>query len=287
MPRHNQLPFYEPLEDGPIAIAHRCNSIETAQNVAQILKSYGLPLYGEVDVIASDDDVLMACHGATFPVDTHGRPQITTRELQRMTADEIGRLDIENAKLDELLSAIPGMRYFVHVKTERAAELLPELLTCTGSFERVCVGAMTQRAALQLFAENVEQPNAMTMDLWSSVPIFLNYLRALASVRPTKASSIVQATQVHFHDASSRGYDVNGWIAHQAITPPMVRFLNNCLGVPVFTHITHPHDPSEKQVQKHLNKGLDGIMGDGPGLETIARVVSQRRQELRQSDSGI
>lgn len=68
------------------------------------------------------------------------------------------------------------------------------------------------------------------------------------------------------------------WNAIQHITEPMVYKLHN-VGLPVFAHIWLPSKITSEKMDQHLDKGVDGLMGDQS--EMIIAAVNRAKRRRR------
>lgn len=100
--------------------------------------------YIETDVQATRDGVLLAFHDS---------------DVQRLTGlsglvGEVSWAQLHSARvagrepippLEEVLDALPAMRFIVELKSDRAVEPLADVIMRTGAIDRVCVGSFLDR----------------------------------------------------------------------------------------------------------------------------------------------
>lgn len=100
--------------------------------------------YLETDVHVTSDGVLLAFHDAVLDrvTDLQGR-------LSELTADQVSVARIREAHpvptMAELLEEFPDARFNIDLKAAAAVRPLAELLTRTGSLDRVCIGSFSLR----------------------------------------------------------------------------------------------------------------------------------------------
>jgi glycerophosphoryl diester phosphodiesterase len=264
MLKAEQLPCYEPLADGQVAIAHRGGNAANAVNLGgglldkqntlaafESASRLGVP-YCETDVVATRDGQLLTFHGSGTPRQRFvTTPEIPTRrQIENMTLAQTRQIRIGGEPiptLAEVLDSLPGMRFFIDPKTDTAVELLPDVLVSTNSFDRVCVGAFKEKRNRR-FAEIMtvqERRVAMTLALGGC--------------------SVVAALLMAGNDDKAEEYFAHSyatsWNAIQHITKPMVDRLPG-IRVPVFAHIWLPSVATREQIDAHLDKGVNGVMGD-------------------------
>jgi glycerophosphoryl diester phosphodiesterase len=145
----------------PIAFAHRGGAIDLPENsmpafTAAVELGYR---YIETDVHATADGVLVAFHDPALDrvTDAHG-------EIATLTAAQVGAAEagydftpdggrsfpfrgrgLRVPLLAELLESLPEVRVNIDVKAWNAVTPLARLLTAMNVFDRVCVGAFSDR----------------------------------------------------------------------------------------------------------------------------------------------
>jgi glycerophosphoryl diester phosphodiesterase len=131
---------------GPIAFAHRGGASEAPENTMPAFE-HAVRLgyrYLETDAHVTADGVLIAFHDDRLDrvTDRTGLiAELPWAEVQRARVD--GREPIP--RLEDLLAAWPDVRVNIDPKHDAAAEPLAAALLRTGSVDRVCVGAFSDR----------------------------------------------------------------------------------------------------------------------------------------------
>src|SRR5688572_23142561 len=144
MPANAAYPFLD--WPGPIAFAHRGGASEAPENTMPAFE-HAVRLgyrYLETDAHVTADGVLIAFHDDRLDRVT-GRAgliaELPWSEVQRARVD--GREPIP--LLEDLLTAWPEVRVNIDPKHDAAAEPLAAAILRTGSLDRVCVGAFSDR----------------------------------------------------------------------------------------------------------------------------------------------
>lgn len=173
MRKADSLPFYEPLGARPVAIAHRGGNaanvidprtgktIADKQNTLAAFESaakLGFP-YIETDVATTVDGELVTFHGSGTPRQKYWTtPEIPKpRVIDGMTFAQTREILIGGEQipiLAEALASFPEMRFFVDPKTSRSVEALARVLAETNAYDRVCVGAFSEKRNRE-FAEKM------------------------------------------------------------------------------------------------------------------------------------
>lgn len=128
------------LPPGPVAIAHRGGSREAEENTLEAFQyAAGLGFRDiETDVHATRDGVAVIHHDATLARMT-GDP----RAIAEMDWAELARVRTHGGaaipRVEEALSAFPGVRFIFELKARRAAAALAPVVA--GALDRVAVGA--------------------------------------------------------------------------------------------------------------------------------------------------
>ena len=135
---------------GPIPIAHRGGGAEHPENtMAAFAAAAALGYrYVETDVHATSDGVLIAFHDHTLD-----RVTDATGEVAQLPWAQVKQARVEGepiALLDDVLGAWPDLRVHVDAKHPAAARPLVDTIDRTGSHDRVCIGAFSDRTALTL-----------------------------------------------------------------------------------------------------------------------------------------
>ncbi|WP_344534001.1 glycerophosphodiester phosphodiesterase [Streptomyces albiaxialis] len=131
--------------EGPLAFAHRGGAAGGTENtLSAFARAAALGYrYMETDVHATADGRLVAFHDATLDRVTDGSGPIA-----RLPWSEVRRARVAGSEpvplFEELLRALPRVRWNVDVKSEAALAPLLRLLEETGAWERVCVGSFDE-----------------------------------------------------------------------------------------------------------------------------------------------
>lgn len=114
--------------------------------------------YLETDAHATRDGVLLAFHDDVLDrVTSSVGSLVETTYVDLRTALIGGREPIP--RLEDLLEHLPDARFNIDIKSEVAVGLLADLVERTGSHDRVCVGAFSERR-LRAFRRLVSRPVA-------------------------------------------------------------------------------------------------------------------------------
>jgi len=229
---------------GPIPFAHRGGAGDWPENTmpafeAAVALGYR---YLETDVHVTADGVLCAFHD-----DRLDRVTDRTGVIAELPWSEVRRAKVGGAEaiplLEDLLGTWPEARVNIDPKHDSSVDALAAVLSRTGSVERVCIGAFSDRRLARLRA--LLGPRLCT----SLGPKAIARLRA-ASLAPTRGALPGACVQVppSYHGA------------------PIVdeRFLRAAhrRGMPV--HVWTVDEPDE--MRRLLDLGVDGIMTDRPAM---------------------
>jgi glycerophosphoryl diester phosphodiesterase len=131
---------------GPIPFAHRGGASEAPENTMPAFE-HAVRLgfrYLETDVHLTADGVLIAFHD-----DRLDRVTDRTGVIAELPWAEVRRARVDGRepipRVEELLTAWPEVRINIDPKHDAAAEPLAEAIVRTGSVDRVCVGAFSDR----------------------------------------------------------------------------------------------------------------------------------------------
>jgi glycerophosphoryl diester phosphodiesterase len=146
------LAFFD--HDGPLAFAHRGGASEAPENTmpafaAAVALGYR---YLETDVHVTADGVLLALHDEELDrvTDRTGRIRdLPYREVAKALID--GREPIP--RLDELFEAFPDARVNIDCKHDSAVDALVDTIERTGTHDRVCLAAFSDRRLGRLRAK--------------------------------------------------------------------------------------------------------------------------------------
>lgn len=250
MPR--DWPFLDhPL---PIAFAHRGGGEAAPENTMEAFEhAVGLGyVFLETDVHATRDGELVAFHDETLDR-LAGRPgsvnQLSSDELRQVRIAERYRIPF----LADLLAAWPRARVNIDPKSDRAAELLPAVLTRADAIDRVCVGSFSGRRLARL-------RQAMGPDLCTSMGPW-EVARLLAAARGLPAGPFAAGcAQVS--------------PTHRGLTIVDPAFVVESHRRKLQAHVWTINDATE--MTRLLDLGVDGLMSDRPSL--LKQVLRDRGQ---------
>jgi len=246
-PRHLTVPANAayPFLDwpGPLAFAHRGDASEAPENTMPAF-AHAVDLgyrYLETDAHMTADGVLVAFHDDRLDRVTDRRGRIADllwSEVQEAKVD--GREPIP--LLEDLLGAWPDVRVNIDPKQDAVAESLAAAILRTGSTDRVCVGAFSDK--------RIAQVKALT--------------------GPTLCTSMGPREVARLVSVSRGGPGLGGVLSPCAQVPttrgriPLVteRFVDTAHRHGVQVHVWTIDDRSE--MQRLLDLGVDGVMTDRP-----------------------
>ncbi len=243
MPANAAYPFLD--WPGPLAFAHRGGASEAPENTMPAFE-HAVRLgyrYLETDVHLTADGVLVAFHDDRLDrvTDRAGLiAELPWSEVQRARVD--GREPIP--RLEDLLGAWPEARVNIDPKHDAAAAPLAEVLRRTGSVDRVCIGAFSDRR--------------------------LAHVRQLTG--PGLCSSAGPKEVVRLVSASQRGPGAGRVQSPCVQIPPRQgrvplvtrRLVEAAHRMGVQVHVWTIDDRAEMAAL--LDLGVDGIMTDRPGV---------------------
>ena len=144
MPSNAAFPFLD--WPGPIAFAHRGGASEAPENTMPAFE-HAVRLgyrYLETDAHVTADGVLVAFHD-----DRLDRVTDRTGVIAELPWSEVQQAKVDGREpiplLEDLLSAWPEVRINIDPKQDGVAEPLASAIIRTGSVDRVCVGAFSDR----------------------------------------------------------------------------------------------------------------------------------------------
>ncbi|HET8929598.1 MAG TPA: glycerophosphodiester phosphodiesterase [Acidimicrobiales bacterium] len=229
---------------GPLAFAHRGGAGDWAENSMPAFEN-AVALgyrYVETDVHVTTDGVLLAFHDDHLDRVTDGTG--TVAELDYAT---VSRARIDGREpiplLEDILGTWPELRVNIDPKHDGCVEALAEVIRRTGSIDRVCVGAFSDRRLARL-------RSALGADLCTALgPRGVARLRG-ASWRIPTARPAAGCAQVPRSMGGVR-------IVDEA-------FLNAAHERGLQVHVWTIDDAAE--MHELLDLGVDGIMTDRPGV---------------------
>jgi len=139
----------------PMAIAHRGGDAagDDQENTLAAFRSAAKLgyAYGETDVILTADGQVAAIHGSRNWIQTQFNGHPPRRALQKLTLKEIQQHTAEGVRitvLEEIISGLPQMKFFIDPKTDQVALPLAKLLKDLKVLDRVCVGSFSYERVL-------------------------------------------------------------------------------------------------------------------------------------------
>ena len=245
-------PFLEhPL---PIAFAHRGGGEAAPENTMEAFE-HAVALgyvFLETDIHATRDGDLVAFHDETLDR-LAGRPG----SVDQLDSDELRQIRIAGRYripfLDDLFAAWPRARINIDPKSDRAAELLPAVLTRADAVDRVCVGSFSGRRLARL-------RRAMGPDLCTSMGPW-EVARLLMAAKGLPVGPL---------DAGCAQVSPT----HRGLTIVDPGFLAEAHRRRLQVHVWTINDTAE--MSRLLDLGVDGLMSDRPSL--LKQVLQERGQ---------
>jgi glycerophosphoryl diester phosphodiesterase len=241
VPANAAYPFLD--WPGPLAFAHRGGASEAPENTMPAFEhAVGLGYrYLETDAHVTADGVLVAFHDDRLDrvTDRSGRiAELPWHEVQRAKVD--GREPIP--LLEDLLAAWPDVRINIDPKQDEVAEPLAAAILRTGTADRVCVGAFSDKRIAKV--KVLTGPALCT----SMGPREVARLVSTSRGGPGRAGVLSPCAQVP---------PQQGRVA--LVTP---RFVETAHRRGVQVHVWTIDDRAE--MARLLDLGVDGIMTDRP-----------------------
>jgi len=279
--------FFEQPTNEPIAVAHRMNSQSALDNARKTFERYNLPPYAEIDVAHTRDGRLVVYHGSTNPWQRYIKKRgPSIRKLAGKTFSETRNFSIDGepiSTLEDILNNNPDFRFFIHLKTNVAAKLLTDMLNNNERFrQQVNVGSF-KRQHMQEFTQRMdERKETNTAISFGDAAIeSLLLVRENAKKTKTRKMANVALRLVNADHFTANEYwdrlSTNNWLAARYTTTNMLKVVREQLGVPVVTHFSLPSYVTRKGVDKKVNEGFDGIMGDN--IELICAAIARKRNK--------
>jgi glycerophosphoryl diester phosphodiesterase len=228
---------------GPLPLAHRGGASDNPENtMAAFAHAVGLGYrYVETDVHATLDGVLIAFHD-----DELDRVTDRTGRIRELPWDEVRRARVSGEPiptLEELLGAWPDLRVNIDMKHDTAVEPLIDVLRKTDAYDRVCVGAFSDKR-LARFRNLVHDrvctsmgPVAIARLRAASYGVPVGHVGGACSPVPVRRGPFPVTDRRYLDTAHARGIRVHIWTIDDA--PEMERL---------------------------LDLGVDGIMTDRPAV---------------------
>lgn len=207
--------------------------------------------YLETDVHSTADGVLLAFHDEDLD-----RVTDQTGKIREMTWDVVSKARVAGEAIPtmrDLLEAWPDARFNIDMKHDTAVEPLVDVLRDTAAYDRVCVGAFSDRRLARF--RNLTFDRVCT----SMGPIAITRLRAASYGLPVGrvggACSQVPVRRGPF-----------------PVTDP--RFIATAHERDIQVHVWTIDDPAE--MDRLFDLGVDGIMSDRPRV--LKEVLIRRGQ---------
>ncbi|MEU0475407.1 glycerophosphodiester phosphodiesterase [Streptomyces olivaceus] len=248
-------PIRHPYLDhpGPLAFAHRGGAADGLENtLRQFRRAVGTGYrYIETDVHATRDGKLVAFHDATLDRVTDGAGGIADLRWEEVRHARVAGEE-PVPLFQELLEALPGVRWNIDVKAEPALRPLLELIGRTNAWDRVCVGSFSearvvraQRLAGARLATSYGIRGVLGLRLRSWGFPAAARRSAVAAQVPETQSGVPVVDRRFVQTAHARGLQVHVWTVN---------------------------DPG--RMHRLLDLGVDGIMTDH--IDVLRKVMEDR-----------
>lgn len=239
----------------PIPFAHQGGASDFPENTMRAFQ-HAVDLgyrYIETDVHATIDGVLVAFHDDTLDRVTDRRGVIGELAWADVRLARVGDGDDRIPLLEDLLGTWPEVRVNIDPKHDASVTPLVDVLTRTHAFERVCIGAFSDRRLARF--RRLTQGRVCT----SMGPVEVARLRAAGFGVPVGRFSPACAC---------------AQVPAVAARLPLVdrRFVGAAHRRSMQVHVWTINDATE--MERLLDLGVDGIMTDAP---TVLKDVLQRR----------
>lgn len=238
--------------DGPLVIAHRGGAALACENSdTAFARSVGLGVRVlESDIRTTADGVPILHHDADLTRVAHYGAKIEDidwDEISGIRLPDDGRL----MRLDEALTAWPGIRWNLDVKDDRSVQPTVDTLLRTQALDRVCVSSFSNGRLIRLRAA-----------LGARVATGATWREALAILRVPVW----------------RGRMARNWRGEGDVGPVAVQVPPSHRGLPLLTRgsVAAAHElglavqawtiNSADQMQRLLEMGVDGLVTDDPAL---------------------
>jgi len=243
----------------PVAFAHRGGSAHNPENSwAAFEHAAGLGYaYLETDARATADGTLLAFHDATLDRVTDGKGRVARLPYGAVAKARIGGSE-KIPLIEDLLGALPDLRFNIDVKHPGSVRPLAEVLRRTRAYDRVCVTSFSGRR-LRAAKEAIGQPVCVAVT--PAAALLLKYGAALYGGRPGAALA-ARLARSGVHCAQ-----VPEWIA----TPGFIETAQH-LGMHVHVWTLNTREVMERA----LDAGADGVMTDQ--TELLKSVLTERNQ---------
>ncbi|MCL2174191.1 hypothetical protein FWH58_02785 [Candidatus Saccharibacteria bacterium] len=271
------VPFFQPIQDGPIAIAHQTNTPPQIESASETMARHGLPPYVEIDITTNRDGTPMVFHGANTPIQKiqRGLSVPSGPDLRLMSDDDLKRYNLRHpdkpiSTLEEILASFPNVRFVLHLKDSQP-EALAAVLKSTNSWANVCAGAMRGKPLKELHAVLGEMERKIAMIIALSDTIFV-----APRVGMFKGFYDPETARQRWEGL---GYPT-AWNALSQTTTDMVDRAKKALSIPLIASHMYTSEPLTPAVaDRQYTKGFDGYMGDDVAI--IATAAAKKRRSSR------
>ena len=236
--------------EGPIAFAHRGGASDAPENTMPAFE-YAVGLgyrYVETDVQVTADGVLVAFHD-----DDLARTCDQPGRISRLTWREVSAARVRGEApiplLEDLLGAWPELRVNIDCKSDAAVPALASALERTGSLDRVCVGAFSDRRVRRLRSHFGT--------------------RLCSALGPAGVAALRYG-----RPRSLGGMTAQVPVRQGRITVTTPQFVERAHRLGIHVHVWTVDEPAE--IERLLDLGVDGIMTDRPAV--LRSVYEQRAQ---------
>lgn len=241
-------PFLDTGGGTPITLAHRGYAASHPENTMGSFAAaieLGV-LHIETDVQATSDGEVVVFHD-----DRLERLTGQSGKVSEMAWNELRQLRVEGRepipRLEDALSAWPGIRFNIDAKSDGAVQPLLKLLARNNAWDRVCVGSFSGRR--------------------------LEFMRNAAGSRLCTSMGPLEVLRLRL---AALGITAGGFRANCAQVPPRHRglrvvdwaFVNAAHDRKLPVHVWTINDPDE--MDRLLELGIDGIVSDEAALALAA-----------------
>lgn len=252
-------PYLDAAAAAPVALAHRGGAKEAPENT---LAAFGRAVrlgfrFLETDVQRSTDGEVVVFHDAHLRRVGGRRGKVEKHSWAELASVRVGGEALP--RLVDLLEEFPDARFSIDAKTDAVVEPLVAILERTAAFERVCIGAFSDRRLARVRAASAG--------------------RACTTVGPA-AIARLRLASLGWGKAAVEG-DV-------LAVPPSLRgrtlvddaFVGAARARGLAVHVWTIDDPAE--MRRLLDLGVDGLFTDRP---LVLRHVLEERGQWPAPDS--
>ena len=238
----------------PVAFAHRGGSAHNPENSwAAFEHAAGLGYaYLETDARATADGTLLAFHDATLDRVTDGKGQVARLPYETVAKARIGGSE-KIPLIEDLLGALPDLRFNIDVKHPGSIRPLAEVLRRTRAYDRVCVTSFSGRR-LRAAKEAIGQPVCVAVTPAAIVAARYGG-RPGAALAARLARSGAQCAQVPERIATAG-------------------FIETAQHLGMHVHVWTLN--TREAMERALDAGADGVMTDQ--TELLKNVLTERNQ---------